>query len=164
MTDYPNSTAIRTCAATGRALRPGERYHGVLAVDGSKLVRSEFSLEAWNGPPAGAFGHWMGRVPTGGDPQRRMPIDDDMLVECFHRLDGAAEPEKLNFRYVVGLLLMRRKRFKFDDVVKNDDGESLILRDVRTNVKHTVRDPGLTEEQMNAVQTEVFQVLGWSER
>lgn len=164
MTDYPNSTAIRMCAATGRPLRPGERYHGVLAIDGSRFIRSEFSMEAWSGPPAGAFGHWMGRVPTTGDVQRRMPIDDDMLVECFHRLDGATEIEKLNFRYVVGLLLMRRKRFKFDDVVKSDDGESLILRDVRTNVKHTVRDPGLTEEQMNAVQSEVFQVLGWSER
>jgi hypothetical protein len=162
MTDYPNSTSIRLCAATGRPLRPGDRYYGVLALDGSRFIRQEYSTEGWAGPPQGAFGHWAGRVPTSLDAQRRPPIDDEMLVDCFQRLDGAAEPEKLNFRYVVALLLMRRKRFKFDDVMKDASGESLVVRDTRSGVKHTVVDPGLTEEQMKGAQDEVFQVLGWN--
>jgi hypothetical protein len=161
MTDYPNATSLRVCAATGRPLRPGDRYYGVLALDGSRLTRQEFSTEAWTGPPHGAFGHWVGRVPTSAD-GRRPPIDDEMLVDCFQRLEDAAEPEKLNFRYVVALLLMRRKRFKFDDVVKDGGGENLVVRDTRSGAQYSVRDPGLAEEQMKTVQDEVFQVLGWN--
>ena len=112
ISDYPNQAAFRTCAATGRPLRPGERYFGVLALDGSKFVRRDFSPEGWAGPPPDAFGHWAGRVPASAEAHR--PIDDDLLVECFERLDGALESEKLNFRYVVALLLMRRKRLKFE--------------------------------------------------
>ena len=161
ISDYPNQAAFRTCAATGRPLRPGERYFGVLALDGSKFVRRDFSPEGWAGPPPDAFGHWAGRVPASAEAHR--PIDDDLLVECFERLDGALESEKLNFRYVVALLLMRRKRFKFDDVTKSEAGESLVLRDTRTGNRLTVIDPGLNDEQMKTVQDEVFQVLGWNE-
>jgi hypothetical protein len=163
MADYPNPSSTRLCATTGRPLKPGERYFGVLALDGSRFVRQDFSIEGWAGPPVGAFGHWAGRVPASADGHRRPPIDDDMLVECFQRLDGETAPEKLNFRYVVALLLMRRKRFKFDDVTKEAAGEKLVVRDTRSGAKHTVADPGLTEEQMTAVQAEVFQVLGWND-
>src|SRR5262249_44296897 len=142
MVDYPNPSSIRTCAATGKPLRPGDRYYGVLALDGARFVRQEFCADGWSGPPAGALGHWAGRVPQLADSQRRPPIDDEMLIECFARLDGAAEPEKRNFRYVVALLLMRRKRFKFEDVVKDAGTESLLVHDVRTNQRHTVIDPG----------------------
>jgi hypothetical protein len=103
-------------------------------------------------------------VPTTGDANRRPPIDDDMLMECFQRLDGATEPAKLNFRYVVALLLMRRKRFKFEDSKKDADGDTLLVRDSRTGARHTVADPGLTEEQMSAVQSEVYQMLGWNDQ
>lgn len=164
MTDYPNSTAFRTCSATGRQLKAGERYFGVLALDGGKFVRQEFSEEGWTGAPPGAFGHWAGRVPAVGDANRRPPIDDDMLLECFQRLDGEIEPAKLNFRYVVALLLMRRKRVKFEDSKKGAAGDSLIVRDAKSGARHVVADPGLTDEQMKAVQNEVYQMLGWNDK
>ena len=161
MTDYQIQAPTRRCAATGRDLRHGERYHGVLLDDGVRFVRQDYSEDAWNGPPEGAFSHWVGRVPADGE-VRRPPIDDDLLVECFHRLDGATDPAKVHFRYVVALLLMRRKRFKFEDVTKDATGETLTVRCTRTGERYAVTDPGLTEEAMAAVQAEVFQVLGWA--
>jgi len=164
MTDYQIQAPTRRCAASGRDLRPGERYHGVLLDDGVRFVRQDYSAEAWNGPPERAFSHWVGRVPADGE-IRRPPIDDDLLVECFHRLDGATDLAKVHFRYVVALLLMRRKRFKFEDVTKLGDGatgETLTVRCTRTGERYAVADPGLTEEAMAAVQAEVFQVLGWA--
>ena len=163
MTDYqiPKATT-RRCAATGRELRPGERYHSALCADGGKLVRHDFAADAWAGPPPGAIGHWTGRVPAADEAARRPPVDDELLAECFHRLDGSAEPAQVHFRYVVALLLMRRKRFKFEDVTKGAAGEALWLRDTRTGDRFAVADPGLTDEAMAAVQDEVFQVLGWT--
>jgi hypothetical protein len=161
MTDYQIQAPTRRCAATGRELRPGERYHSVLLDEGGAFARRDYAPEAWAGPPPGAVAFWAGRVPTAGE-TRRPPIDDELLVECFHRLDGAAEPAKVQFRYVVALLLMRRKRFKFEDIHKDAAGETLTLRDTRTGDRYTVADPGLTEEAMAAVQDEVFRVLGWA--
>ena len=59
-------------------------------------------------------------------------------------------------------MLMRRKKLKFEDAERKPDGsDALILRDGRTNQRLEVIDPKLTEEQIAAVQDEVFQVLGW---
>ena len=162
MTDYQIQAPTRRCAATGRELRPGEKYHAVLLDAGGRFVRHDYAPDAWAGPPPGALAHWSGRVPQDGEAARRPPIDDELLAECFHRLDGAAEPARVHFRYVVALLLMRRRRFKFEDVHKDAAGETLTLRDTRTGERYAVADPGLTDEAMAAVQDEVFQVLGWA--
>ena len=162
MIDYQIQPNTRRCAATGRELRPGEKYHAVLLDAGGRFVRHDYAPDAWAGPPPGALAHWSGRVPQDGEAARRPPIDDELLAECFHRLDGATEPARVHFRYVVALLLMRRRRFKFEDVHKDAAGETLTLRDTRTGERYAVADPGLTDEAMAAVQDEVFQVLGWA--
>jgi hypothetical protein len=68
----------------------------------------------------------------------------------------------VNFRYVVALLLMRRRRLKFEDQRRlPDGGELMVLKDARTGDRVEVADPRLAEDQIEKVQTEVFQLLGW---
>jgi hypothetical protein len=160
MTDYQIQANTRRCTITERELRPGEKYFtALLDVDG-KFVRQDYSSEAWQGPPPGAFSFWTGRIPA-PEETRRPRIDDDLLFDCFQRLEGQTEPEKVNFRYVVALLLMRRKRFKFEEVRKEDDQEILLVRCVKTRNAFRVVNPRLTEKQMASVQEEVLKVLGW---
>jgi hypothetical protein len=160
MTDYQIQPVTRRCAATGRELRTGEKFYTALLDEGGKFIRQDFSAEAWQGPPEGAFSFWMGRVPA-ADESQRPRIDEDLLFDCFQRLEGQKEPEKINFRYVVALLLMRRKRFKFEEARTADGQERLCLRCVKTRNTYEVVNPGLSEEQMVDVQQEVFKVLGW---
>jgi hypothetical protein len=160
MTDYEIQASTRRCAQTGRELRPGERFYSVLLDEQGKLVRKDYSQEAWHGPPDGAFGFWLSRVPEEGGP-RRPPIDDEMLVDCFHRLEGQTDAGRVNFRYVVALLLMRRRRFKFEEAQVREGQEILSLRCTRTRTVYEVINPRLTEAEMAAVQEEVFKVLGW---
>jgi hypothetical protein len=162
MTDYQIQAPTRRCAVSGRELRPGEKYVTALLDEGGRFVRRDFAPDAWTSPPDNAIGHWVARVPLAGEAPKRAPIDDDMLDECFHRLDGADDPSRVQYRYVDALLLMRRKRFKFEDVTKDAAGETLLLRDTRTGDRYAVADPGLTDEAMAAVQDEVFRVLGWA--
>jgi hypothetical protein len=57
---------------------------------------------------------------------------------------------------------MRRKRFRFEDVARDASGRDvLILKDAKGGAVHEVLDPRLTDDQIAAVQTEVFRVLGW---
>jgi hypothetical protein len=160
MTEYKIQPNTRRCAVTGRDLQPGERYFTAIREEGDHFLREDFSSEAWNGPPEGAFSFWTGHVPRPED-GHRLRFDDDMLLDCFLRLEGQTDPGRINFRYVLALLLMRRKRFKFEETVTENGVEVLCLHCVRTGAKYRVINPRLSDQEMGQVQDEVFQVLGW---
>jgi hypothetical protein len=160
MIDYQIQPNTRRCCVTGRELKPGEVCYSVLLDEAGKFVRRDFSAQGWQGPPAGAFSFWQGKISSTQAP-RRPPIDDEMLLDCFTRLEGQRESSRLTFRYVLGLLLLRRKRLKIDQVRQEGEQEVLILRCARTGTRHEVINPGLTDEEMEAVQEDVFQALGW---
>jgi hypothetical protein len=162
MTDYDLQAPSRVCAATGRELKPGDRFFAVLTEGEGKLVRADYAADAWPGAPKEAVAYWAGKVPAEGQKPKKPPINDDLLLDCFDRLKDSADPDGLNFRYVATLLLMRRKRFKFDDAARDEQGRDVLLvRDARNGEIHHVIDPRLSDEQIATVQTEVFRVLGW---
>jgi hypothetical protein len=160
MTEYQIQPNTRRCAISGRELKPGEPYYTALLEADGQFVRQDYSAEAWTGPPANAFSFWSGRVPSAAEP-KKLQFDDDMLLECFERLEGQAESSRVSFRYVVALLLMRRKRLKFEEARIENGQEVLVLRCGKSGTTHEVINPGMTDEQMTAVQEEVFKVLGW---
>lgn len=160
MTDYQIQASSRRCSVTGRELSPGEPYYSALMDESGTLVRKDFSEQAWQGPPLAAFSFWKSRVPT-RQTSRRPPMDDELLVECFHRLEGEPEPNKLSFRYVLALLLIRRKRMRLEDTQKDGRHEVLVVRCLRTGARVQVIDPGLSDDELDAVQDDVFRVLGW---
>ena len=161
MTDYQIQPNTRQCALTGRELKVGERFYTALLEEGDRFRRRDYSGEAWQGPPPGAFSFWTGVVPPPED-SRKPRFDDDLLEECFHRLEGQLDPSRVNFRYVVALLLIRRRRFKFEQTISEGGAERMCVRCARLGTKYQVTNPRLTEEEMSQVQDEVFQVLGWS--
>ncbi len=67
MTDYQIQPNTRRCVATGRELPPGTKFYSVLLEQDGKLVRQDFSSEAWQGPPPGAFSFWAGRPSVTGE-------------------------------------------------------------------------------------------------
>ena len=161
MTEYQIQPHTRRCVATGRELQSGERYYTALLEEGDQFVRQDFSSEAWHGPPPSAFSFWTGRVPAPDQPLKPR-FDDDLLEECFQRLDGQIEPSRVNFRYVVALLLIRRKRLRFEQTIEENGVEKLEVSNVRTGDRGLVVNPLLTDEQIAEVQNEVFHVLGWN--
>jgi hypothetical protein len=160
MIDYEIQPSTRRCSITGREIQPGERYYSVLLEEDGKFVRKDYGEQVWQGPPDGAFSFWKGRL---APPQnkRKQPIDDEMLMDCFERLEGQLEPSRIRFRYVVALLLMRRRRLKFEETQRDGEQEVLVMRCSRTGVRHPVVNPALSDEELATVQDDVFQALGW---
>lgn len=160
-TNYEIQGPSRVCAISGRELKPGDRYFGVLADEDGKFVRKDFAADAWQGPPESIVAYWAGRIPASDRP-KKPTFNDDLLADCFTHLHGAVEPDRIKFRYVVALLLMRRKRLKFEDTRREADGTNvLVVRDAKSGARHDVADPRLDEAEITAVQDEVFRVLGW---
>ena len=160
MIEYQIESNTRRCSISGRELKTGERFYSVLLEQSGKFQRRDYSSEVWHGPPEGTFSFWSGRIPETDQP--RLPaINEDTLMECFERLKTNNEPDRIRFRYVVTLLLMRRKRLRFEEVVNEGGQNVLSVRCSRTGEVYRVVDPRMTDEEMTAVQDEVLQVLGW---
>ncbi len=160
MTPYQIQPNARRCSSSGRELRPGERYFSVLTEEAGRFVRRDYAADAWQGAPPDAFSFWAGKIPA-PDARRRPPIDDELLMDCLGRLEGQEEPGRVNFRYVVGLLLMRKRRLRLENTAREDGTEVLYLRCPRTGTRYRVTNPALTDEETAAVQDEVLQTLGW---
>ena len=56
---------------------------------------------------------------------------------------------------------MRRKRFRFEEAIKEEGQEVLCLRCTQSGTQHRVINPCLSDDEMAVVQEEVFQALGW---
>jgi hypothetical protein len=112
--DYQIQTNTRRCALSGRALEPGDRYFSVLLDTGGSLERRDYCADVWSGPPAEAFSFWSGRIAL-PEVRRLPPIDTELLMECFQRLAGQDDRERVRFRYIVALLLVRRKKLRLLD-------------------------------------------------
>jgi hypothetical protein len=160
MLDYQIQPSTRRCSVTGRELQAGEKVYSVLLEEDGKFVRKDFGAEAWQGPPQHAFSFWVGRV-SAGDQKRRSPIDDELLLDCFGRLEGQIETERVNFRFVLALLLMRKRRLKLQEARTEDGQEVLYLRCNQTGLEHRVVNPNLSEAETAVVQQDLFRALGW---
>lgn len=161
MADYEIAAPTRKCCVTGRELNAGDRYYAVLSAGDGKLARTDFAADAWPGqPPDGTIAYWAGRIPSDCRP-RRPTFNDEHLAGLFAQLAGADDATRVNLRYAIALLLMRRKRLKFEDLKRSGGGDVMVLRDGKTGTRHEVADPRLSEAEIVAVQDEVFRQLGW---
>ena len=104
-------------------MRAGEEFYSVLIAEGAQVVRRDFSTEAWEGPPEECLGWWKATVP---DPKstKMQWAPNEVMLHYFE--DLAQQREKRETRYVLALLLLRRKVFRLqpDDVESDDSGDT----------------------------------------
>jgi hypothetical protein len=159
MTEYEIQPPSLRCARTGRELRPGELCYSVLTETPEGFVRQDYSAEAWEGAPEGAIGFWRSRVPHPDRPGRPRPVEDAAVLEYFEQLAGEQDAGPRGFRYILALLLIRRKVLKFVGVEHSGDDEILVLRAPATGDEYRVTNPRLCDEELAAVQAEVGKIL-----
>jgi len=148
-----------SCAACQKSFVEEQELYSALYDETPTFARRDYCVGCWEQQTRdSAFSFWRTRVPRRDEPVRRI-VDDDVLMDLFCRLEGAEEESRRNFRFVVALLLMRRKILKFVELKKDESGAALVLHDRLRDVRCEVRDPGLTEEQIQQVTDEVTQLL-----
>ncbi len=121
--DFEVRSCSRRCASTERALQPGDVYFSVLEEQTGELERFDYSVEAWEGPPETCVGWWRSRVPgkDGGKPKL---APTEVMLNLFAAL--AKRPEDQEFRYLLGLLLLRRRVLRRDEVKQNEEGQEVL--------------------------------------
>jgi hypothetical protein len=155
LVEYEIHACTRRCAVTGRDLAPGEAYYSALLPDGLSWRRADYSIEAWQGPPAEALGWWKSQRP---DERRRHWAPNDILLDFFDQLEG--RPDTQDTRYVLALFLVRRRVMRLEDTETDPaGGECLVLACPRRDTTHRVPVVAPDEARANQIQEELARLL-----
>lgn len=151
-------TATGRCAISGRPLGEGETFYAVLFEDGDSFRREDYSLESWSGPPQGSYCTFKTRMPV-REKKKKLYVDDDVLIDFFLRLESDPDPVRLQFRFVLGLILMRKRLLRFDRSANHDGREVWFVTLMRDRSEHRLVNPELSDDQIDAVSRQLGAIL-----
>lgn len=153
----------KKCAATGQDLAPGSVCHSVLVEKDGQFQRLDFADKSWSGPPPGTVGQWKCVVPRPAE-VRREPLDTNALMTCFEQLTEEMNPARDGLRYILALLLVKKRRLRLEGSKVEGDEEFLQLSGAHGEGAWEVRDLHPSDEEIHQWQRElnVYLASEWS--
>lgn len=153
--DYHIRPAGRMCAASGRAFRPGESCWSVLLEKSGDVVRQDICDEAWSGPPEGSIGYW--RCLAGGTAESQRPkLTADGMFQTFLQLYESPNRVQQQYRYILALLLLRKRRLILEEVVDQDDRPVMRLSGSGGEGPFEIPEEELSETEMLRLQQQLL--------
>ncbi|HKQ49210.1 MAG TPA: hypothetical protein VJZ71_14155 [Phycisphaerae bacterium] len=158
MIDFEVSRPVGRCVVSGREFAEGELFHSVLFETPQGFERRDYSGESWQGPPEGALCCFQTRLPK-REEKRRTFVDDDALLTFFVRLADCTEEAKLRFRFVLSLILLRKRLLKYERTIRDGEREFWEMRCVRDKSSHKVFNPVLSDTEIQELTGELGAIL-----
>ncbi len=158
MADWEINKPLGQCSGSGRKIEPGEEYFGALVEVEQGLQRRDFCVEFWEREKPQVYCFWKTKLAPPNE-KKELFISDDMLVAFFERLANETEPEKVSFRFVLALVLMRKRRLKYDSTKMEDGREIWQLRMAGEKDLVDVVNPHLDEDQIEQLTSQIGQIL-----
>jgi hypothetical protein len=158
MDEWEINRPLGQCYGTERKIESGEEYFAALVETEEGLQRRDFCADYWDSKKPDVFCYWKTRLPEPGQ-KKQLFVDDQMLMAFFERLEKETGQEKINFRFVLALILMRKRILKYDDTRTEDDREIWRLRIVGEKQIAEVINPHLDEEQIEQLSSQIGEIL-----
>jgi hypothetical protein len=149
------------CAVTGEPIHAGETFHAALRETPIGLERVDVKLSAWDGLSKDhLLASWVTKMPSPTEEKKKLFVDDEVLVTLFERLADTTETVKVRFRFVLGLILMRKRLVTYDSQ-REERGESIWTVRVRGKPQQPMDlvNPHLTEEAVGEVSAQLGEIL-----
>lgn len=142
---------------TGRELRPGDKFFSYLIRDGGTTIRKDVAAEAWEGPPDECLGWWQSEVPDAKSRKMHWAPHEVML----HYFDETEDkPEEADVRYILALLLIRRRIFRLEETQSDEQGlEVLVMYCSQNESEYEVPVVDVSPERATEVQALLSQLL-----
>jgi hypothetical protein len=159
MDEWEIEKPLGQCWGTGKKIAYGEEYFATLVETAEGLQRRDFCADYWQEQKPDVFCYWKSKLPH-PDQKRQMFVDDEMLMAFFERLAQETEQGKINFRFVLALILMRKRRLKYDSSKIEGENEIWSMRIVGSDRQFVeVINPHLDEEQIEQLSSQIGQIL-----
>jgi len=158
MSDYEVARSGGTCCITGRPFEEDEPFYSVVVETADGFERRDYCADAWTGPPDDAICHFKTHMPRKQAPKRTF-VDESVLLTFFDRLQEATEPAKQRFRFVLALILLRKRILRYENSRREGDGETWVLRRVGDRSRQEIFNPGLSEGEIGEITSQLGAVL-----
>ena len=167
MSRFGNSQGVSrptgVCAATGKPLLEETLAMAALCdrETDEGFDRVDYSIEAWErgNRPDRLFSHWRYTVPEVGK-KPDILIDDTVLVDLFERLSDDERPQRIAFRYILALVLLRKRKLQLVGREEIEGGELWNLRFKGADGDPIqVKNPGIAEEEIQDLSEQLGEIL-----
>jgi hypothetical protein len=158
MADWEIARTTGKCYVTGKAFEPGQYFYTVLLDHEDGFERRDYAEESWEGMPEGGFCHWRGRVPE-ADTEQTFTVDLELLQHLFVRLEDESSQRKQEFRFVLALLLMRKRLLRLEEELVEDGQRYWKTRLVSDRSAHKVLNPDLSAEHIDRLSAQLMAIL-----
>ncbi len=162
MTDWTIQTRNDRCAVTGHAFADGEFFFTLL-FDGKDGFRREDLCEAaWKERASAApqpFSFWRAKFQAPSPPKPE-PLGKQTAEDLLRRYMNEPLPQLANARYILAVMLERKRMLREIEARRSDDGTLLrIYEHSKTGEVFVIPDPQLRLDQVAGVQDEIAALL-----
>jgi len=165
--DYNIRKTSGRCSLCEKPLEPGTEFTATVTEESEELIRRDFCddcrgrLDDIDGGAILCIWRTVVRRP---EARKKLLVSDGLLVNLFERLGDTDEAARIKFRYVVALILMRKKLLVYDRMDTDEEGRevwSMHFRGAEANddSQHLVIDPQLTEDQIAEVSMNLGEIM-----
>lgn len=149
------------CAVSGESIAPGELFMSVLREASEGLERVDVKLNHWERfDRSQSLAFWRSTMPTADAPKKKnILVDDNVLMDLLIRLADISDAEKLAFRFVLALILMRKRLLSYESSRQVEGREVWRMKVRGRDETIDVIDPKPTDEQIAQVETMLSQIL-----
>jgi len=148
------------CAKSEQPFADGAIIYTLLYRERNGFRREDISEQAWLEIKGQVepFSFWRSRFEVAPSPPPE-PLPKESGEILLRKLMGEDRPEDLNARYVLSLMLERKKIFRPVDIKEKGEEKFLIYEHTRTGEVFIVEDPRLRLDQLDSVQEQVYALL-----
>jgi hypothetical protein len=150
----------RFCVRTDEPFADGDPIYTLLFRERAGFRREDVSEKAWQHAKEDAepFSFWKSKYQA-PEPSAPEQMPKESAEELLRKLITEDRPEHLNVRYVLAILLERKKTLKQVDLREAGGERILIYEHAKTGEVFIVGDPLLKLDQLDSVQGEVYALL-----
>ena len=159
MIDWKIQRREEGCARCERPFDDGEAHFSVLVIEPESLGREDRCVACFEADDTLADDLVFWRTRRVLKAKRGLAVDFESVERLFLALEGRDEERLIELRYLLSLLLMRKKRVKLVRVTRTDDGEWMILRRPRREETLRVKVFDLTPERARALRSELERIF-----
>lgn len=164
LSEWEIKARSRHCARTQEAFENGATIYTLLFRDRAGFRREDVSEKSWHQikESVAPFSFWKSKFQA-PPPAAAEPMPKESVEELLRRLVSEDLPEHLNARYVLAILLERKRTLKQVDIRESAEEKVLIYEHVKTGEVFIIPDPRLRLDQLDSVQQEIYSLLARQE-
>jgi hypothetical protein len=164
LSEWEIKARSRHCARTQEKFEDGATIFTLLFRERVGFRREDISEKAWLEikESIAPFSFWKSKFQA-APPAAPEAMPKESVEELLRRLVSDDLPEHLNMRYVLAILLERKRILKQVDTRETPEARVLVYEHVKTGEAFIIQDPRLRLDQLDSVQQEIYTLLSRQE-